>query len=79
MLGTAAGSINVYTVPPMKYWTVHESLEASIPFHAVFRPTLASLFATLCGPFSSTSGSSCRLCKGRGVEGQDLWPTTVCM
>lgn len=36
--------IDVYTVPLMKYWTAHESLETSIPFKYYFRPALASLF-----------------------------------
>jgi hypothetical protein len=55
MLGTAAGVINVYTVPLMA-----KASKRVYRFMHCFRPTLASLFASLCGPF--------RVCKDRGVE-----------
>jgi hypothetical protein len=67
------GVISLYTVSPMKYWTVStQSLEASRPFHTYFCPILALLFSPLFCLFSSALGCSCLgmvLYKGGGVKG----------
>jgi hypothetical protein len=50
------GVINAYTVPCSIEHSLHDGLEAGIPFHALFRPTVALFFSPLFRPFSSALG-----------------------